>query len=369
MDDKGLKYRRLQTLDSFRALAALFVMGYHFFYRWTQSALDEPLLKSSSIFSDLAIFRAGFLGVEFFFIISGFVIALTLTNTTSVSEFTVKRFSRLFPAMLVCSLITFLVSYQFAVAPLNQVEWKDFLPSLTFVSPQIWNKLFNLDTSWVSGVHWSLFIEIKFYAVAACLYFIDKRGFLRNMTVACAGMVLLYHGLVFAGQQEVAEITQLILFPDYAAYFLAGILFYVLKFENHENQLPLLLGVFICFAYSSFTVYSASPQIGLQLAFVVAVFFALFLCFQFFPGLLAPLDRTPLPLIGAASYSLYLVHETLGVTLIHKLQQIDALAVLPVKLMTALVLVIVSIWLFKAVEIPGKNILMRGSRWAWQKQQ
>ena len=69
--------RRLHSLDALRGLAALGVVAYHY--------LDQPAYY-------------GLLGVELFFIISGFVILMTLERVPSLLQFAIGRAARLYPA-------------------------------------------------------------------------------------------------------------------------------------------------------------------------------------------------------------------------------------------------------------------------------
>ena len=93
--------KELNSWDSFRCLAILSVLFYHFTDRWI------PLFPFGHFFAH--IFQYGYLGVQFFFMISGFVISYTLDHTNSFREFCINRLSRLFPAMLLCSLLTLII--------------------------------------------------------------------------------------------------------------------------------------------------------------------------------------------------------------------------------------------------------------------
>src|ERR1700741_1455059 len=97
---------RIKILDGFRAIAILCVILFHYYSRWTIPSSTTNLYPYGNRFD---FFGYGYLGVEFFFIISGFVIAFTLHRTEGMLVFWKKRMVRLFPAMLFCSLITLVV--------------------------------------------------------------------------------------------------------------------------------------------------------------------------------------------------------------------------------------------------------------------
>src|ERR1700755_1312107 len=96
-----MKKHRIELLDSFRFIAVLSVFLYHFTNSWVS------LYPYGNFFGH--IFRFGYLGVNFFFMISGFVISYTLENTPNLSSFYKNRFSRLFPPMLLCTIIIFVI--------------------------------------------------------------------------------------------------------------------------------------------------------------------------------------------------------------------------------------------------------------------
>src|SRR5258706_4991330 len=91
--------RRIDLLDSFRFLAVMGVLLFHFTFLWKDKCPYGDYFGS--------FFRYGYLGVQFFFIISGFVISYTLEGTDSLSSFWKNRFIRLFPPLLACTIITF----------------------------------------------------------------------------------------------------------------------------------------------------------------------------------------------------------------------------------------------------------------------
>ena len=80
---------RLLELDALRGIAAMAVMGFHYttLYSHETGHLGELPFEV----------RYGNYGVHLFFMISGFVIFMTLERTRTAKDFIVSRFSRLFP--------------------------------------------------------------------------------------------------------------------------------------------------------------------------------------------------------------------------------------------------------------------------------
>ena len=171
--------KRVQILDSFRFLAVAGVILFHYTYAYAR-VKDVAYYPYGSYYGSL--FKYGFLGVEFFFIISGFVISYTLETTESFSAFWRKRLIRLFPAMLLCSVITLLLCLLLDGKNLfpDAHDVKNFLPSLTFTNPRIWD-LTGHKFGLISGSYWSLWPEIQFYAISAVIYFADRKNFVRNL--------------------------------------------------------------------------------------------------------------------------------------------------------------------------------------------
>ena len=87
--------KRVKHLDGLRGLAIIAVFGFHLF-------AEDP----KSVFLS-KIFIHGDLGVNLFFLISGFVIFMSLNKSLNFLTFIKKRYFRLFPSMLFASLLYF----------------------------------------------------------------------------------------------------------------------------------------------------------------------------------------------------------------------------------------------------------------------
>ena len=93
-------------LDALRFFAALSVVLYH--YGFLGYAPGNLLTLSFPELSPAA--RYGYLGVQLFFMISGYVILWSINGRTA-SQFALHRFIRLYPTFWLCAAITLLVEH------------------------------------------------------------------------------------------------------------------------------------------------------------------------------------------------------------------------------------------------------------------
>ena len=93
---------RLVELDAIRGLAVILVVLYHY-STWQHQSAGYSVTQAAFEFWD------GKVGVHLFFIVSGFVIFLTLNSTRTLYEFVVHRFARLYPAYWLGVALTFTI--------------------------------------------------------------------------------------------------------------------------------------------------------------------------------------------------------------------------------------------------------------------
>src|SRR5262245_7504491 len=188
-----LAYR--PEVDGLRALAVLSVMAYH--------------LRSD-------VLPGGFLGVDVFFVISGYVISASLMRQPPASLFDLlagfyaRRIKRLLPALLVCVLVTCLLAALF-MSP-GQSEQKASLRAGTYALFGLSNVYFyDQATDYFAGAAalnlfthtWSLGVEEQFYFMfPALLWAIADRSRKFQATVLSAlavGSFGLFLGSTLAG--------------------------------------------------------------------------------------------------------------------------------------------------------------------------
>ncbi|MEZ9835260.1 acyltransferase family protein, partial [Vibrio breoganii] len=127
---------RYQHLDALRGLSILFVILYHTYARWPEH------LPAIEVTKEFVFFKYGYLGVNVFFMISGFVIFLSLDKSKSFIDFLKKRWSRLFPAMLISSVIILFLSFVFPMRPHGSPDLLDIIPGIFFINHNIINPTF-----------------------------------------------------------------------------------------------------------------------------------------------------------------------------------------------------------------------------------
>ena len=160
---------RIKFLDGLRGIAILLVVLYHAYTRW------GVILPYKNKFSEIFVFKYGYLGVELFFLISGFVILMSLEKCSSFPQFIYKRWVRLFPGMLVATIIIFFSASFFIERPLGIPKSESIISGLLFVEPSWINLLFGTHLSSLEGSFWSLFVEFKFYVLFGLAYFLYKK--------------------------------------------------------------------------------------------------------------------------------------------------------------------------------------------------
>jgi peptidoglycan/LPS O-acetylase OafA/YrhL len=310
---------RLGALDGLRGIAILLVVIYHYFGRWTV-AEGEPLYPYGDIFARWPPAMDGQVGVDLFFMISGFVIFESLRRSRSPLAFAARRANRLVLPMVGMSVLTFCV-LSVLPTPYFAVHLADFAPSWTFTTPGFWHWL-DPDVSFVDPAYWTLFIEVRFYVLMAVLWFALGRSEARA-TAAIAGVALLAVTAqaiaLQLGLTGWSAALDLLLFPAHICLFACGVLYNRLYrgvatgLEKVALALLAILG--------ALRVIGAPDDLApfMNLIVWLALFHTGFILIARRSTIVAWLQWPPLVGIGLISYSLYLVHQGVGLALISRL--------------------------------------------------
>jgi peptidoglycan/LPS O-acetylase OafA/YrhL len=356
---------RLSIIDGFRCLAIMAVVIYHYCYRFSPPMTTENLYPYTF---ESSIFKYGFFGVQFFFVISGFVILKTLESTPSFVSFFLKRLIRLWPALFFCSLITYLmmgVSASNNGILINFPTVLNFIPSLTMTTPAIWNFLLGRsDISYIDGVHWSLFTEMVFYFLAATIYFLHPKSFLKSWTIFVFALTALRLAtspkLQFLFPDQVNVVFSFVyhwyfwLTLNHLVYFSAGILFY---HRYSTGRFPLASSIAIALLCILELYFLGNLELRVLWLLIVSAFLVLI----HRPTWFSLLANRAVVWIGVVSYPLYLLHENIGVLLIRNLAPLTA-SFLNARLLPVIVtccMIISASFVFIFIEKPISRVLRK----------
>jgi len=322
---------RVVELDALRGLAALAVVAFHYttFYQ-EQIGHVVPLGFG---------FPAGNYGVHLFFLISGFVILMTLERTRSAGDFVLSRFSRLFPAYWAAILLTASVVYSIGL-PQQRLPAGDVLLNSTMLQRI-------LGAEDLDGSYWTLEVELFFYAQMLVWFWLGLLGRIR-------WIVGLWLVSAFAYAQTLAHHAHFsytlseLLILRHIPFFALGVLFYRLWTRPEAWRGDGLLIV------AALAVIGTSMQAPYFYAALVCTgIFALFVA-----GGLGWLRMRPLAFLGGISYTLYLLHQAIGFAVIHRLEHAGMPAPLAV-LSTTLLAIVVAWAMSRMVERPAMAWLRR----------
>lgn len=300
---------RFYEIDLLRFLAALSVVFYHYTYvGWV--ANDFSPVKYVELG---AVTRYGFLGVQLFFIISGYVVLMSAHGKT-VRQFLVFRVKRLYPAFWVACLLTFAVVRAWGPAP-GTLGWSSPLDvSLKELGINLTMLHSFVGIKGIDPAYWSLGIEISFYFLIALVI-----GW--NLYRALPWVLVIWLAYCTYAGPDPAGSTHfsLLFFPSHAPYFIAGMVFYMLQNKWFSAwKLYSLLGASFLLALRSMQAAIAGtilvyhePNFSFPVAAaVITLFYGVF--FLIIRRVLNLSRHTWLSQLGALTYPLYLLHASIG---------------------------------------------------------
>lgn len=349
MGVRSMDSRRITSIDGLRTVAILAVVAFHYCYRWAPPYSSDSLYPYGAALAGLPGVRFGLYGVHLFFVISGFVIAMTLDRCRTLREFAARRYARLAPAMLVFSLITFTAMHVIPRAPFpERAAW--FLSSVTFISPVHLNRIApSIGFDSIDRAYWSLYVEVQFYALACLAYFAARNRFGVIMgllsAIAC--------GLLLVRTPLASAISNNLLMPSFLPWFVVGVGFHALaaRADWLLGASLISLGTLELLAENVASVPDAVP-IG-----VVVLIPMLFAAALWFRPLVSVLSWKPIVTVGVASYGLYLVHQNVGVAILHSLPSMNAVGGAMATAAVAASCTALAVTSFRWIEMPASRAI------------
>lgn len=302
---------RLRALDGLRLIAALMVALYH--YGGRNGTVGGAWGKSPQhLFPTLHYwFSYGPLGVQIFFVISGFVICMS-GWARPLRSFFASRASRLMPAYWAAVMLVT------AVFALPHVMWKTVSPSDGLVNMTLLQE--PIGAARVLGVDWTLWVEVRFYALFALLLVLP--GVTRRRVVLFCSVWTMASAIAQAADEP---LLNLVLMPQYSSYFIGGMGLYLLH-RNRRDTLAwgiVIVSWLIGQHYAVLSLWRAPDPHAFAnrsvyvIILIVTAGYAMVAAIAL--GALKWADWPWLTVAGALTYPFYLVHEHLGWVVIQKL--------------------------------------------------
>ncbi len=297
--------KHFSLIDPLRFFAAMWVMNYHY--------LLAPVSTPG-----VHWYRYGNLGVQIFFVISGFVIVQSLTNK-SLSEFATGRFLRLFPLFWILCTLTYIVTILLPDTTYS-IHFSDYLRSMTMLS-DVFEKNLGHSTL-VDSSYWTLTVELIFYvAIGTFVHFFSHKRlpyfFAAFLCISMAAFALHVDKEYFAKM----------LLVNHAAYFVfGGMLALIATVSDTSKTQQIFNYCFLIFAGFYATLIQSralspyettNPHDG---TIVMAIHVAMFIgipCLVYLSKFVRDKSTVQcLGIVGALTYPLYLLHQRIGNILI-----------------------------------------------------
>jgi len=298
---------RIILLDLLRFFAALSVVLFHYTF--------AGYMSNNTIMFDIqyigSIFQYGSMGVELFFMVSGFVILLSSENKP-ILYFVTSRITRLYPAYWVGVTLTAIVIAIYGGEKFSVTTYQ-YLVNLTMI-----NEMFHVQN--IDGVYWTLFVEIRFYLLIFLLMLFRQMKYLKFYLLVWALISILYHIVTLP------SLLNFFLISNVAPFFIAGAVFYM-AYRNNKfsflDYLILFLSFIASIMYLNKHISHMSEVFNHQ--FNMSIIFSILISFYFIffavsnNVFLINKDKKIYNVMGGVTYPLYLIHSYIGYIIFNNL--------------------------------------------------
>ncbi|MER9933791.1 acyltransferase [Mesorhizobium sp. M0088] len=298
-------------VDILRFLAAVMVMVYHYGF-WVWAYPDGVSARATGAVPPQpaigAWVESGWVGVQIFFVISGFVIAFSAERSTPL-QFFEARVKRLAPAVWICAPVTAVVLL------LVGLSWPT-----DAVIRLLRTGLFVPYAPWVDSVYWTLGIEIAFYAIVWILLSFGRFHLMEIVAVAIGLVSTLFWCLYYPlGWADLAETRTLdLLLVHHGVFFATGVMLWLMRFKAVTGARLAFCALFLAGGVlqiaSSVDVHIL--KVGRDMPFAPPILIFLIGIALMAWSLRLNLSWSGWRRIGLMTYPLYLLHDVVGAALL-----------------------------------------------------
>ena len=285
-------------LDAVRFFAAFWVMNFH--YLFNQSG-------------DLEWYRYGNLGVQLFFIISGFVIVQSLKNK-SIKDFAINRFLRLFPLFWILCTFTYLLTL--IIPHTANVSFTEYLRSMTMFG-DLFNGIVGY-TRLIDPSYWTLTVELIFYiGIGIFTYFCSYKNIRYFL-----GFWLVVSAIAFLLKVDHNFYVKLLL-VRHAAYFAFGGALSLVVMKQAQDILEKYFDWILLFVSGGYATYihprALEPYytinpLDTKIITLLHILFFIAIPILVYSSVYIKNKRLInfLTILGGITYPLYLLHQKIG---------------------------------------------------------
>lgn len=290
--------KRYEELDALRGIAALLVVFFHFTMGRTEYN---------------TFFKLGTTGVDLFFIISGFVIFMSLQKITRGVDFVINRVSRLYPTYWFSVTFTFILFICNSIYKEQGIDLGkiliQYVGNLTMF--QYYLRIPDLD-----GPYWTLIIEMLFYISILFLYKIKWLKYLNIIgIVLCSAVMLMtpYYYNIRCIRIIIIGIPLLQFLP----LFFAGTIFYKIYTTKDNHAYNYLIIAFCLICQIALFPYAGRSNIFINNTEYSTMLFVYFTLFTIFVNnRMSFIVNKATLFLGKISYALYLIHQYISLQFI-----------------------------------------------------
>ena len=294
---------RFYEIDLFRFLAAMSVVFYHYTFRGY--AADD---MSSVYFPYLAdISKYGFLGIDLFFMISGFVILLTAMHK-DFKGFVISRITRLYPAFWAAVTLTALAIIVIG-GDKYSVGFTQYIANLSMVSGYFGVKP-------IDDVYWTLLVEISFYVLIGIIVLANQIRHIKYYLLFWLFLTAL------TPYVHIPSVVRILFILDWSSYFIAGSVLYLIRKEGISALKIAMLAAsyYLSLRYTGGRISVLGEYYQTEFSFwIVSAIITFFYIIMFLVAIKKTdmINKKIMMSLGVLTYPLYLIHENIGFMLLN----------------------------------------------------